>query len=121
MTDIFNVFFAARTQVMSLDVRAHEVEVRLGTISQDEKTGEQKLIPQEPFTVQSVLVSVGRVPNTDKLNLKVSFATEWGAFWRSLLVHTDGVDGAVGRFRRCRLRCRVCFVCRWAAFPKRTN
>lgn len=56
---------------MSLDVRADEVEVRLGTIAGTEN-GQPKLIPQEPFTVESVLVSVGRIPNTDKLNLKVT-------------------------------------------------
>lgn len=55
---------------MGLDVRAHEVEVRLGTIV-TKADGTQDLVPQEPFTVESVLVSVGRIPNTEKLNLKV--------------------------------------------------
>jgi dihydrolipoamide dehydrogenase len=58
-------------KVLGLDVRAHEVEVRLGTIVA-RPDGTQDLVPQEPFTVESVLVSVGRIPNTEKLNLKAA-------------------------------------------------
>ncbi|KNC69553.1 hypothetical protein SARC_17935, partial [Sphaeroforma arctica JP610] len=51
-------------KLLDLDVREHEVEVRLGMLNEDGST-----TPREPFTVSSVLFSVGRTPCTDTLNL----------------------------------------------------
>lgn len=55
-----------KCKLMHLDVRQHEVEVQLGSLQSD-----GSVVPQEPFTVESVLFSVGRVPNTEMLNLSV--------------------------------------------------
>ena len=55
-----------KCKLMNLNVRAHEVEVQLGSLADD-----GSVVPQEPFTVESVLFSVGRVPNTRNLNLQV--------------------------------------------------
>eukprot|EP01134_Creolimax_fragrantissima_P007393 CFRG7393T1 len=58
-------------KLLSLDVRENEVEVTLGTINIDAH-GKQEIIAQEPFTVERVLVSIGRTPNLDSLNLQAA-------------------------------------------------
>eukprot|EP00123_Amoebidium_parasiticum_P021047 comp6064_c0_seq1/m.1901 comp6064_c0_seq1/g.1901 ORF comp6064_c0_seq1/g.1901 comp6064_c0_seq1/m.1901 type:complete len:633 (-) comp6064_c0_seq1:531-2429(-) len=55
-------------KVINLETRENEVAVTLGDIVME--NGEQKIIPREPFTVECVLLSVGRVANTRHLNMK---------------------------------------------------
>lgn len=55
-----------KCKLQNLVVRQHEVEVQLGVLQDD-----GSVVPREPFTVESVLFSVGRTPNTERLNLMV--------------------------------------------------
>eukprot|EP00124_Ichthyophonus_hoferi_P002746 Ihof_evm4s201 gene=Ihof_evmTU4s201 len=57
-------------KVINVDAQAHGVEVTLGdSVIED---GIKKIIPREPFTVEKVLLAIGRVANVQQLNLEAA-------------------------------------------------